>query len=48
MLMVNSIVGKDLHNILNNIDLKPIFEGVPAESQLTYKNVRKLWKVMKH
>jgi len=37
--------GKDLHNILENLDLKPIFNGVPPQGMMNYRNVKKLWKV---
>jgi len=36
--------GEDLHNILENLDLKPIFNGVPPQGMKNYRNVKKLWK----
>ena len=44
-LILDFVLGKDLHNILENLDLKPIFNGLPSQSMLNYKNVKKLWKV---
>ncbi|KAL9977207.1 hypothetical protein ACROYT_G014586 [Oculina patagonica] len=36
--------GKDLHNILDSLNLKPIFDGLPSQGTMTYKNVKKVWK----
>ncbi|CAH3154023.1 unnamed protein product, partial [Porites lobata] len=44
LLLINStthILGKDLRNILYNLDLKPVFEGIVKERTLTYKKCEK-------
>ena len=45
MNILNFGLGKDLHNILENLELKAIFDGFQNQGMVSYKNVKKLQRV---
>ena len=45
MNILNFGLGKDLHNILENLELKAIFDGFQNQGMVSYKNVKKLRRV---
>ena len=45
MNILNFGLGKDLHNIQENLELKAIFDGFQNQGMVSYKNVKKLRRI---